>query len=284
MTPTTPHEDIASANLASRLAISDRASPDAPVSTWSAHTANFDQPTQQTQAPALRAEVELPGSGSYGDRGTPTHAHRQNPKQPAFDVVSKAHTTDAAPAWDQSGHAPRDATIRGHNSAGRPPRPTRPSKQPSYHDARTYIGGGRDGSSDGASSLQAGTLPYSCGHTDQSAATTTQWPLLFHRHGMHRRHSSSHSTARTTTTSSPSRPPPYAHQHHAHRTSESLIDRYGGGLGYGWDRRLGFNGSAGTRSAPDSGTTVNRKSVLISNTYGLDLSDVPVFLRRNPLL
>lgn len=57
-----------------------------------------------------------------------------------------------------------------------------------------------------------------------------------------------------------------------------VFDRYSGGLGYGWDRNTGFGGSAGTRS---SGTeAANRKSIKISEDYGLDLSDVPVFLRK----
>lgn len=60
--------------------------------------------------------------------------------------------------------------------------------------------------------------------------------------------------------------------------STSMLDRYSGGLGYGWDRSTGFGGSAGTRS---SGTeSANRKSVKISEDYGLDLSDIPVFLRK----
>lgn len=58
----------------------------------------------------------------------------------------------------------------------------------------------------------------------------------------------------------------------------AIVDRYSGGLGYGWDRSTGFGGSAGTVS---SGTEIaNRKSVKISEDYGLDLSDVPVFLRK----
>lgn len=60
--------------------------------------------------------------------------------------------------------------------------------------------------------------------------------------------------------------------------SATVLDRYSGGLGYGWDRSTGFGGSAGTRS---SGTeNVNRKSVKISEDFGLDLSDIPVFLRK----
>ena len=59
---------------------------------------------------------------------------------------------------------------------------------------------------------------------------------------------------------------------------EALVDRYSGGLDYGWERGAGFNGSAGTRG---NSTEAQRKSVRMSNQYGLDLSDVPVFLQRN---
>ncbi|KAH9844506.1 hypothetical protein Tdes44962_MAKER07330 [Teratosphaeria destructans] len=56
-----------------------------------------------------------------------------------------------------------------------------------------------------------------------------------------------------------------------------LHDRYSGGLGYGWDRASGFGGSAGTRT---SGCEGNRKSVHMSEQFGIDLSDVPIFLQR----
>lgn len=56
-------------------------------------------------------------------------------------------------------------------------------------------------------------------------------------------------------------------------------DRFSGGLGYGWERGIGFGGSAGTRQKND--TKAARKSVVISQNYGVDLSDVPVFMVRN---
>ncbi|RMY76989.1 hypothetical protein D0864_06345 [Hortaea werneckii] len=55
-------------------------------------------------------------------------------------------------------------------------------------------------------------------------------------------------------------------------------DRYSGGLDYGWERIAGFQGSAGTRSSGCS--EGNRKSVQMSEQFGVDLSDVPVFLQR----
>ena len=61
-------------------------------------------------------------------------------------------------------------------------------------------------------------------------------------------------------------------------TSPGGFDRYGGGLEYGWDRQSGLTGSAGTRNS--SSENLNRKSVKMSEDYGLDLSDVPVFLQR----
>ncbi|TKA27761.1 hypothetical protein B0A50_04862 [Salinomyces thailandicus] len=73
------------------------------------------------------------------------------------------------------------------------------------------------------------------------------------------------------------------------RGEESLHDRYSGGLGFGWDRTEGFAGSAGTRGSWGScseegreGRGGNRKSGgMMSEEFGLDLSDVPVFLRRS---
>lgn len=57
-----------------------------------------------------------------------------------------------------------------------------------------------------------------------------------------------------------------------------LFDRFSGGLGYGWDRGSGFGGSAGTRASIDPKAA--RKSVVLSESYGVDLSDVPVFITR----
>lgn len=56
------------------------------------------------------------------------------------------------------------------------------------------------------------------------------------------------------------------------------FDRYSGGLGYGWERGSGFGGSAGTRQGSDQ--SAKRKSVKLSESFGVDLSDVPVFLTR----
>ncbi|KAI4719381.1 hypothetical protein E4T48_04396 [Aureobasidium sp. EXF-10727] len=57
------------------------------------------------------------------------------------------------------------------------------------------------------------------------------------------------------------------------------FDRFSGGLGYGWERGVGFGGSAGTRQKNDNKAA--RKSVAISQNFGVDLSDVPVFMVRN---
>jgi hypothetical protein len=56
-------------------------------------------------------------------------------------------------------------------------------------------------------------------------------------------------------------------------------DRFSGGLGYGWERGIGINGSAGTRQKND--IKASRKSVTISQNFGVDLSDVPVFMVKN---
>ncbi|KAK5122406.1 hypothetical protein LTR85_003990 [Meristemomyces frigidus] len=83
--------------------------------------------------------------------------------------------------------------------------------------------------------------------------------------------SGSPANASTSTLGSPRGPRPQK------SSPQSLTDRYSGGLDYGWERGVGFNGSAGTRS---SGSEAKRKSVQMSEDFGLDLSDVPVFLQK----
>nr|POF01633.1 hypothetical protein CFP56_76865 [Quercus suber] len=62
------------------------------------------------------------------------------------------------------------------------------------------------------------------------------------------------------------------------KSTDSLLDRYSGGLGYNWDFGSGFNGSAGTRVS--GGRPTSSKGVPMSEAFGLDLNDVPVILRR----
>ena len=56
---------------------------------------------------------------------------------------------------------------------------------------------------------------------------------------------------------------------------ENLTGRYAGGLLYGYEPGCGLGGSAGTRSAK---TEASRKSVDVSRGFGIDLSDVPIFV------
>ncbi len=55
----------------------------------------------------------------------------------------------------------------------------------------------------------------------------------------------------------------------------NLTGRYNGGLLYGYEPGIGLGGSAGTRGAT---TGASRKSVDVSRGFGVDLSDVPVFV------
>lgn len=59
-------------------------------------------------------------------------------------------------------------------------------------------------------------------------------------------------------------------------TFEHISGRYEGGLLYGYEPGCGVGGSAGTRS---SKTEASRKSVDVSRGWGLDLSDVPIFVQ-----
>lgn len=63
------------------------------------------------------------------------------------------------------------------------------------------------------------------------------------------------------------------------RAAPVVQDRYSGGYQYGWDRNQGFTGSAGTRTAADA-QSGHRKSKQMSTDFGVDLSDVPVFVKR----
>lgn len=57
-----------------------------------------------------------------------------------------------------------------------------------------------------------------------------------------------------------------------------VIDRYSGGLDYGYEGRgYGVGGSAGTRQLH---SYASRKSMHFSNQFGVDLSDVPLFVQR----
>ena len=56
---------------------------------------------------------------------------------------------------------------------------------------------------------------------------------------------------------------------------ERLAGRYEGGLSYGYEPGFGLGGSAGTRSVKTGAT---RKSIQMSRGFGVDLSDVPVFV------
>ncbi len=56
---------------------------------------------------------------------------------------------------------------------------------------------------------------------------------------------------------------------------ERLAGRYEGGLSYGYEPGVGIGGSAGTRSVK---TGASRKSIGFSQGYGVDLSDVPIFV------
>ncbi|TGO73596.1 hypothetical protein BELL_0348g00120 [Botrytis elliptica] len=61
-----------------------------------------------------------------------------------------------------------------------------------------------------------------------------------------------------------------------------VLDRYAGGLGYGFEPGYGLGGSAGTRN---SGTMNKggRKGVEVSQQWGLDFSDVPIIMQRVPV-
>lgn len=58
---------------------------------------------------------------------------------------------------------------------------------------------------------------------------------------------------------------------------QHLVDRYSGGLQYGYEGGGNFHGSAGTRQLHSTAST---KSLQWKHQYGVDLSDVPIMLQR----
>jgi len=62
-----------------------------------------------------------------------------------------------------------------------------------------------------------------------------------------------------------------------HQPRQHLVDRYSGGLQYGYEGGGTFHGSAGTRQLH---STASSKSLQWRNQYGVDLSDVPIMLQR----
>ena len=69
-----------------------------------------------------------------------------------------------------------------------------------------------------------------------------------------------------------------AHVVAATASFERLSGRYDGGLSFGYEPGFGLGGSAGTR---DGKTGASRKSVDVSKGFGLDLSDVPIFVAHS---
>ncbi len=62
--------------------------------------------------------------------------------------------------------------------------------------------------------------------------------------------------------------------------SDTLAGRFAGGFQYGYEPGCGLGGSAGTRVAQ---SRASRKGINVSSNYGLDLSDVPIFLSSRSL-
>jgi hypothetical protein len=74
--------------------------------------------------------------------------------------------------------------------------------------------------------------------------------------------------------------PEQIHREHSSTQDMLILDRFAGGLGYGYESGYGLSGSAGTRNSGNFlGAGAGRKGVEVAGRWGVDLSDVPVFLR-----
>jgi len=70
------------------------------------------------------------------------------------------------------------------------------------------------------------------------------------------------------------------HQRNASTSSMLVLDRFTGGLDYGYEPGMGIGGSAGTRSTGNRLNKGDTKSVDVSFMHGLDFSDVPIIMQR----
>ncbi len=77
--------------------------------------------------------------------------------------------------------------------------------------------------------------------------------------------------------------PQVIHQRQTSTSEMLVLDRFSGGLGYGYEPGVGLGGSAGPRNTGRVAMAGGgRKSVDVSMRFGVDFSDVPVFLQRVP--
>lgn len=81
----------------------------------------------------------------------------------------------------------------------------------------------------------------------------------------------------TSTVAVPSAKNPRGKAATARPSFEYVAGRYTGGLSYGYEPGYGLGGSAGTRNTK---TGASRKSVDVSRGFGIDLSDVPIFIAK----
>ena len=123
-----------------------------------------------------------------------------------------------------------------------------------------------------AASAQSFTSPThsrlsSSPHREASPLGTTSSTITYHS-----------ATISSTTTISTAQPSVVSVS--STKTPPSVSGRYDGGYEYGYEAGHGIGGSAGTRNRD---SVASRKSVDLSRGYGVDLSDIPVFLTRDQL-
>lgn len=116
-------------------------------------------------------------------------------------------------------------------------------------------------------------------HEMSDTPIQTATAIVYQRRPPLRRISKSHSAlpdvnGSTVTSSRISRPVDKS-LHPKPAEINTLAGRYAGGFHYEYERGCGLGGSAGTRTV---NSKASRKSVDVSRGYGLDLSDVPIFV------
>ena len=132
-----------------------------------------------------------------------------------------------------------------------------------------------DGSADSLEFSKHTPVAQEMSNTSIQTATA----ILYQRRPPLRRISKSHSALPggngSTVTSSHISQPMDKSPHPKPAEINTLAGRYAGGFHYEYEPGCGLGGSAGTRTVNSKAT---RKSVGVSQGYGLDLSDVPIFV------
>lgn len=221
--------------------------------------------TSQPQTPKKSNHSQSPAS-SGSSRRTPKSNTRSSSKQQSPTISSP--TANAADSYNSHAEAappPPAFSIPRKRVGSLPlyaPQPSARSLKP--------IPASRPSPSAAASTVSLSQPSNLSSANTASTAPTSTNPSSIHLPGGPLSSHPTHPIRSSTTAAFNSLDPLYPPSRF-----ENLSGRYQGGLQYGYEPGVGLGGSSGTRQAKNGAA---RKSVDVSKNYGLDLSDVPIFV------